>query len=283
MIFQGEVEHIAIDGERGLSCARYGDPKAERVMVFDPGSFGIYADADHIAVDLARRGWYCILTTRAGMYGSDPLPEGQAPLPRFHVEDIGRLLDRLDLGRKVVLAGHSMSGVRLHLAGCMMPERLHGLACLDAVCPSLMRGIRWSGWVAWARGIGQAGAKVAGTAVGDLVETLHPNLLQLEGPPRADKLASINSQKHLETAAWEVAVTERRALKDPIEPALSLPAFFATATPVSQGTTSLLTEYEQAGTWARRIHLKKDGHMSMLTPPSSGLIADGVEALWVQA
>jgi pimeloyl-ACP methyl ester carboxylesterase len=283
MKLQGEVERVEIDGERRLSLARYGDPDAARVMLFDPGSFGIYADAHHIGLDLARRGWYCILTTRAGMYGSDPLPEGQLPLPSFHVQDMERLLDRLEVDRKVVLAGHSMAGVRVHLAGCMMPERLAGLALLDAVCPSLMRGLRWAGWIAWARGIGQAGAKVAGTALGDFVETLHPNLLELEGPPRADKLASINSELHLRTAAEEVAVTEKKALDDTIEPALELPSFFATATPVSQGTTALLQEYAEAGTWARRIHFAKEGHMSMLTPPCSAQIADGIEDVWLRA
>lgn len=249
-------------------------------MVFDPGSFGIYADAHHICLTLARRGWYCIAATRAGMYGSDPLPEGQAPVPRFHVADMERLFDKLDLGRKVILAGHSMAGVRVHLAGCAMAERLHGVALLDAVCPSLMRGVRWSGWVAWARGIGQAGAKVAGTALGDWVETMHPNLLQLEGPPRADKVGSINSESHLTTAAWEVAVTEKKALEEVVEPALDLPAFFVSATPVSQGTTALIAQYQERGTYTGRIHLKKEGHMSMLTPPSSDLICDGIEALW---
>jgi pimeloyl-ACP methyl ester carboxylesterase len=277
MKLQGEVERIEVDGERRLSVARYGDPDASHVLLFDPGSFGIYADGHHIALELARRDWYCIMTTRAGMYGSDPLPDNQPPVPSFHIEDMQRLLDRLKVDRKVVLAGHSMAGVRVHLAGCMMPERLQGLALLDAVCPSLMRGLRWAGWIAWARGIGQAGAKVAGTALGDFVETLHPNILELEGPPRADKLASINSEQHLRTAAEEVAVTEKKAMSTLIEPAVHLPSFFATATPVSQGTTALLQEYTEAGTWARRIHFAKEGHMSMLTPPCSVQIADGIE------
>lgn len=278
------MDLIAVDGQRRLFCAQYGDPNAERVMVFDPGSFGIYVDAHHLGSELAERGWFCTLTTRAGMYGSDPLPPGQAPTPSFHVEDLGRLLDRIDLGdRKVVLVGHSMAGVRVHLAGSLLAKRLRGLALLDAVCPSLLGGFRWSGWVSWATGLGEAGAMVAGTPLGNLVETLHPNYLKLDGQLRTDKLASVNSEDHLRTAGEEIAVTANRALSDPIEPALHLPAFFATATPVSQGTSDLLELYRDSGTWVERIHLKDDGHMSMLTPPSVGLIADGIEQLWLHS
>ena len=281
MSLSPRVESLPVDAERSLRCGLYGDPQASRVLVFDPGSFGIYADAHHLGLELARRGWFCVLTTRAGMYGSDPLPEGESPRPSFHVRDLERLLDRLNLGpRKVVLAGHSMSGVRTHLAGCSVPKRFLGLALLDAACPSLLGGMRWSGWVNWATGLGSLGAKVAGKPIGNLVETLHPNFLKLEGLQRADKLASINSASHLEIAAEEVAVTANRALSHPIEPALHLPAFFATSTPVSHGTSALVEQYEASGTWVKRIRLPKDGHMSMLTPPASGLIADGIEEMW---
>ena len=284
MNFDADLTFYAVDGERRLRCARYGDPASEKVFVFDPGSFGIYVDAHHVGQALAEQGWFSVLTTRAGMYGSDPLPAGQSPNPSFHVADLGRLLDVLELGdRKPILGGHSMSGVRMHLAGHTMGERLRGLVLLDAVCPSLMRGLQWSGWVAWGTSLGEAGAMVAGTPVGNLIETLHPNYLKLEGSLRADKLASINSESHLTTAAEEVAVSSKRLLTAEIEPALHLPAFFATATPVSQGTTELVAAYERAGTWVGRMHLKKDGHMSMLTPPSSETIAEGIEQLWLHS
>ncbi|WP_189571699.1 alpha/beta fold hydrolase [Parvularcula lutaonensis] len=278
--FHGDAEKLAIEGDRSVVVARYGVPDAGRVLLFDPGSFGIYADFHHIAQHLAREDWYVIAMTRAGMYQSDPLPEGQDPVPRFHVADMARVLDTLGIDRKVILAGHSMAGVRLHMAGRIMPERFRGLALLDAVCPSQMRGLAWAGWVAWAQLIGRAGARFARSRMGGLMESVHPNLLKLEGQPRNDKLASVMSEKHLRCAAREVAVTERKALGEPVEPAIKLPAFFATATQVSQGTSELLREYEKEGTWTRRIHLKNDGHMSMLTPPSSHLIAEGIDELW---
>jgi pimeloyl-ACP methyl ester carboxylesterase len=279
-LLEGRPENIAIDGERSIRIARYGDPHSKRIMLFDPGSFGIYADAFHLSHALAGRGWYVIAQTRAGMFGSDPLPDDQPPVPRFHVEDMRRLLDRLEIDRRIILAGHSMAGVRLHTAGCAMPERLRGLALLDAVCPALMSGLTWKGWIAWATGIGKTGAYVAGTTASSVMELIHPNGLKLSGYARQDKLASISSSAHLKTAAAEVAATEKRLMEHEIQAALDIPSFIATATPVSQRTTKLLAEYEKHGTWARRLHLPKDGHMSMLTPPSVTKLADGIETLW---
>lgn len=280
MIFDGQPQQITVDGHRRLVAARFGDPKSEKVLLFDPGSFGIYADGFHLCSILAERGWFTVATTRAGMFGSDPVPEDQAPRPSFHVADIARLLNTLGISRKVILAGHSMSGVRLHLAGALIPERIRGLVPIDAVCPSLMTGLTWASWVAWARGVGQAGAHVVSTSLSGLVDTLHPNTLQLDGRARSDKLASIASQEHLRAAAAEVAATEKRALDDTIDPALDLPAFFATATPVSKGTSKLLSLYAEHGTWAERIHCPKDGHMSILRPPSVLQIVDGIESLF---
>lgn len=269
-----------VDAGRRLQIAVYGDPDAERVMLFDPGSFGIYADGHNLAAELAARGWHVIGMTRAGMYGSDPLPAGQTPLPGFHVDDMARLLDALGIRKRLVLAGHSMAGVRVHLAGHLMEDRLRGLVLLDAVCPSLMESITWAGWVAWARALGQAGAFVATSALGPLVEELHPNGLKLSGRPREDKLASVSSDAHLLNSAAEVAATERRSFAERIEPALDLPAFFATATPVSQGTTKLVEAYRDRGSWVRRIKPRGVGHVSLLAPEHVPDLADGADALF---
>lgn len=268
---------------RHLQIAVYGNPSTERVVLFDPGSFGIYADGHQFCLELARRGWHAIAMTRAGMYGSDPLPEGQAPLPGFHVADMARALDALGIDRPIVLAGHSMAGVRVHLAAHLLEERIRGLILLDAVCPSLMDSFVWSGWVTWAKTLGSAGAFVASTALGPMVEELHPNGLKLEGRPREDKLASVSSEAHLMASAAEVAATERKSFADRIEPNLSLPSFFATATPVSQGTTKLVEAYQAAGTWVQRIKPKNVGHVSLLAPPVVSNLADGADAVWEAA
>lgn len=280
MAIEGNFLLMEVEPGRRLQVAVYGDPGADKVLLFDPGSFGIYADGHQLCVALAQRGWHAVALTRAGLYGSDPLPEGQPPFPGFHVEDMARLMDALGFDRPIVLAGHSMAGVRVHLAGHLLEERLRGLVLLDAVCPSLMDTLVWSGWVGWAKALGAAGAFVASTALGPMVEELHPNGLKLEGRPREDKLASVSSDAHLLASAAEVAATERRSLADTIEPALTLPSFFATATPVSQGTTKLVEQYKAAGTWAQRIKPKKVGHVSLLAPPTVSKLADGADAVW---
>ncbi|MEM9839120.1 MAG: hypothetical protein AAF830_08190 [Pseudomonadota bacterium] len=277
----GDFLMMEVAPSRRLHIGVYGDPSADRVLLFDPGSFGIYADGHQLCVELASRGWHAVALTRAGMYGSDPLPEGQEPLPGFHVHDMERLMDALGWNKKIILAGHSMAGVRVHLSGHLLEHRLRGLMLLDAVCPSLMDTLVWSGWVGWDKALGAAGAFVAGTALGPMVEELHPNALKLEGRPREDKLASVASEAHLLASAAEVAATERRSMDDVIEPALTLPSFFATATPVSQGTTKLVQQYKAAGTWAERIKPRKVGHVSLLAPPAVKELADGADAVWV--
>lgn len=273
-------QSIEVAPERHVFAALYGDSTSDRVVFFDPGSFGIYADGHNFCVKLAERGWYAIAATRAGMFGSDPVPARQEASPGFHVGDVERLLDRLDVRRPFVFAGHSMAGVRAHLAGHLLEGRVAGLVLVDAVCPSLMDTLTWTGWVAWARGLGHAGAFVASTALGPLVEELHPNNLKIEGRPREDKLAAVSDEDHLLQSAREVVATERKFLGERIEPALHLPAFFATSTPISQGTSKLVEEYRAASVWVDRIKLKGAGHVEILASPHVERLVAGTEALW---
>jgi len=283
MSVEVRYERIEVEPGRSLFAALYGDPTAERVLFFDPGSFGIYADGHNLCLQMAERGWFAIAATRAGLFGSDPVPEGQEPTPGFHVGDTERLLDKLGVSRPVVLAGHSMAGIRAHLAGHLLEHRLAGLVLIDAVCPSLVDSFTWTGWVAWARGLGAAGAFVATTALGPLVEELHPNNLKIEGRPREDKLASVASEAHLLAAAREVAATERKSFTERIEPALALPTFLATSTPISQGTSRVVEAYQAEETWVERIKLKGAGHVAILATPYVERLAAGAESVWAAA
>ncbi|NRA31192.1 MAG: alpha/beta fold hydrolase [Parvularculaceae bacterium] len=280
MTVEVRYQSVEVAPGRHLFAALYGDSTSDKVVFFDPGSFGIYADGHNYCLQLAEQGWFAIAATRAGMFGSDPVPSGQEASPGFHVGDIERLLDKLVVTQPVVFAGHSMAGVRAHLAGHLLEGRVLGLVLMDAVCPSLMDTLTWTGWVAWARGLGHAGAFVATTALGPLVEELHPNNLQIEGRPREDKLASVSDEGHLLQSAREVVATERKFLGDRIEAALHLPAFFATSTPISQGTSKLVEEYRAAGQWVDRIKLKGAGHVDMLASPHVERLVAGTEALW---
>ena len=271
---------LEVEAGRRLQVATYGDHTAARFLLFDPGSYGIFADALHFCSTLAERGWFAASMTRAGLFGSDPLPPGINPSPDVHIADMQHVLTALGRDQRFVLAGHSMAGLRLHLAAHRFRDQLAGLVLIDAVCPSLLDGRVWPIWVASAKGLSASGRFVLPTPLGQFVRKLHPNTLKLEGRQRQDKIGSIACDSHLSQAVAEVRATDRRFWRQPVMPALHLPAFFATATPVSQGTGKLLRAYEQAGTWAERIKLRGDGHISVLAPPSAQLLADGAERLW---
>ncbi|MEO1041573.1 MAG: hypothetical protein AAFX52_04720 [Pseudomonadota bacterium] len=276
----GRLVHCAIDGGRRITLSVFGVRDADRILLFDAGSFGSWVDGAHLCRALAGRGWLAMSHSRAGMYPSDAAPEGTVLDPRFHVADMERLLDALEIRVPIVLAGHSMAGLRLHHAGNVMPDRLRGLAFIDAVCPSLARDRTWAGWTAFARSVAETGVQVMGTPMGSWIENFHPNVLHLDGDERLSKIKSISSQSHLATAADEFRAMDRSSRAIEVEEALHVPAFFATATPASQGTTDLMQRYAEAGTWAERSKFRSEGHLSILTPPAIEKIADGIEELW---
>jgi pimeloyl-ACP methyl ester carboxylesterase len=277
----GTLRYADVGKGRRLAYKPFGEPREPgKVLLYDPGSFGSYCDGVHLCSELADRGYLAIAYSRAGMYPSDPLPEGNTPHPAFHTSDIDNLLEALGIEGPILLAGHSMSGVRLHYAGHAIPERLRGLIFLDAVCPSLTKSFTWAGWTSFARTAAKAGIKAAGTALAPFVEELHPNILRLAGEDRTAKLTAIGSAEHLKAAADEIRAMDRKTRTIEIDEAVEIPALYVTATAVSQGTPEVLKRYEAEGVWARHIKLPKDGHMSMLTPPATEIIADGIDALW---
>jgi pimeloyl-ACP methyl ester carboxylesterase len=276
-----QLQYADVGKGRRLAYKSFGELKEPgKVVLYDPGSFGSYCDGVHLCDELAERGYLAITYSRAGMYPSDPLPDEITPHPAFHTNDIERLLDALGIPGPILLAGHSMAGVRLHYAGHAIPDRLSGLIFLDAVCPSLTKSFTWAGWTAFARTVARAGAKAAASSLSPLVEEIHPNVLKLTGEDRTTKLKSIASADHLRAASAEIRAMDRKTRSIEINEAVGIPALYVTATAVSQGTTEVLKRYEEEGVWARHIRLPNDGHMSMLAPPSVEVIAAGVEALW---
>ncbi|MEM6914126.1 MAG: hypothetical protein AAF511_09125 [Pseudomonadota bacterium] len=276
----GRLVHCDIDDGRRITASIFGSGDADRVLLFDAGSFGSWVDGAHLCREMAQRGWLAVSHSRAGMYPSDPAPEGTVLDPRFHVADMIRLLDALSIRVPIILAGHSMAGLRLHHAGNTAATRLCGLAFIDAVCPSLANDRTWAGWTVFARTVAETGVQVMGTPMGSLIENFHPNMLDLEGDERFTKVKSISSPAHLATAADEFRAMDRSSRVVEVDEALHLPSFFATATPASQGTTDLMKRYAEAGTWAERIKFPMEGHISILTPPAVETIATGIEELW---
>ena len=226
---------------------------------------------------MAAKGFRAISYSRAGMFPSDPVPEGVAPGPRFHVDDISRLLDRLNVRHPIVLAGHSMAGVRLHYAGFSIRSRIKAMLMIDAVVPELTRSATWGGWTSFARSLSAVGIQAAISPLAPLMEQFHPNMLALDGEEREAKVKSIASDAHLEAAGDEIRAMDRKTRDDEIDAAVHIPALYATCTPVSQGTSKLIKQYEAVGTEVRRLKFPRESHMSILTPPVINEIAATLE------
>jgi len=276
----GRLEHCLIDGNRSITACVFGDHDAQRVLLFDPGAFGSWVDGAHLCRALAARGWLCITYSRAGMYPSAPASQGTILDPQFHVADMLRLLDAFEIRVPIVLAGHSMAGLRLHHAGHVASDRFRGLAFIDAVCPTLTKDSTWAGWTVFGKTLAETGVQVMGSAMGPILENFHPNVLELEGDERLTKVKSISSPEHLATAADELRAMDRQLRTIEVKEALHVPSLFATASPVSQGTTALMERYAHGETWAERLKFPGEGHVSILTPPAIDEIAAGIEELW---
>lgn len=275
----GEHHRVEVGAGRALYAVSWGDPTSQDVAVFDPGSFGSWVDGAHFCRAMAAKGFRAITYSRAGMYPSDPVPDGVLPGPRFHIDDLSRLLTALGVAQPVVLAGHSMAGVRLHFAGFSIRSRIKAMVMIDAVVPELTRSTTWAGWTSFARSLSAVGVQAAISPLAPLMEQFHPNMLDLEGDEREAKVKSIASDAHLEAAGDEIRAMDRKTREDEIDAALHIPALYATCTPVSQGTTKLIGQYETIGTEVRRLKFPKESHMSILTQPVIGEIADTLDDL----
>lgn len=126
-------EMIAVEGERRLHVVCAGVEDAPFVL-FDAGAFGSYSHGWWVLEALREDHRIC-LYDRAGMGWSDPVPEGVAPDPDWHVEDMRRLRKALGQDTPFVLIGHSMAGFRLHAYANAYPEDLRGLVFVDAARP----------------------------------------------------------------------------------------------------------------------------------------------------
>ena len=127
-------------------------------MLLEAGSFGFSADWAVVQQQLAERQIYSIAYDRAGMGLSDPGPSPRDGLAI--VSDLEKLLVALGEPGPLVVAGHSMAGLHIHLFAARNPGKVTGLVFVDAVTPELAadpwvkRGtahyVRFSRAAAWA-------------------------------------------------------------------------------------------------------------------------------------
>jgi pimeloyl-ACP methyl ester carboxylesterase len=169
---RGELIDI---GGRRLRLVRAGSKSSRPTILCEHGAFGCGTDWAAVQSRLAAKGLYSLAYDRAGLGYSDPGPsprDGHAILA-----DLERLLDSIDEPGPFVLVGHSMAGIFLRLFAGRHPEKVVGLALVDAataetveapVSSRVLRGYARA-TAAWAWGAGLGAAVPASLVFGDRI------------------------------------------------------------------------------------------------------------------
>ncbi len=195
-------EMVEVEPGRRLHVACAG-PNEGPFVLYDAGAFGIHVDGWWVREALKDQFRVC-LYDRAGMGWSDPVPDGQAPAPDWHVADMRRLVAALGVDEPFYLVGHSMAGVRLHAFANLHRDELAGLVFVDAAITQAFvteRGRRQIGLYKRAM---QVGAFSARLGIARAVSSLVPDELDLPEAQLKDKRRAISWLRHHKASAAEV-------------------------------------------------------------------------------
>jgi pimeloyl-ACP methyl ester carboxylesterase len=173
------------------------------VVLLEAGAFGFSADWAVVQDRLAARGLASLAYDRAGLGLSEPGPKPRDGLAVMR--DLEALLLAMGESGPLILCGHSMAGLHVHLFAARHPERVVGLVLVDATTPASMDSRFVSVFVgqfagaarlaAWGAGAGLL-SPLAGTGFGDQIG--------LEGPVGAEKRWAFADRDHNAWASEEV-------------------------------------------------------------------------------
>ncbi|MEM9420888.1 MAG: alpha/beta hydrolase [Pseudomonadota bacterium] len=252
---------------RRLFVVRHGDVALgpPRVL-YDPGAFGIYADGHWVGQAFAEHNMPLITYSRAGLYRSDPVPDGIVPDPLWHADDMARLLDACGVSAPVLLVAHSMAGLRAHAFASQYPDRVAAVLLVDAVTPEQLGWwVRRSMVRLLTRSIG-AWCWFARAEFSRPLLRLYPNYFDLEGAARRDKTRSWGDPAHLRATQAEILAATNPSLEEVLGPIEHCPVGSVAATPVGAGDKKVLAFAAGAGQRTERLYLPKAGHARLLSP-----------------
>lgn len=269
-VAEGRRLHVLCEGEIGAPF-----------VLYDAGAFGIYTDGWWIKEALKSDHRVC-LYDRAGMGWSDPPEAGQAPDPRYHLEDMRRL--RLALGETepFILVGHSMAGLRLHAWANLYPAELRGLVFIDAVRPQAIAQSRVRQILPWAvRGM-HVSAGLARIGLMGGIAQIMPDELDLPSIPKRAKTRSISSVKHHKSTRREI----QSALSAPDAETLfagtgadHIPVSVFTNSTGGGGNGVVADSAKRNAGFGRITVLPDESHVSLLNQQNAALIAADIRAM----
>ena len=200
-------------GGRRLHWVEVGPPGPAPLILLESGSFGFSADWAVVQAQLAERGLRSIAYDRAGLGRSDP-----GPAPRDGVaiaQDLEQLLDAVGETGPLILVGHSMAGLHVHLFAARNPRRIAGLVLVDAVTP---QGADHPMVRRYARYFGRLSRVAAGAAGLGLLRPFRrwADRIELSAEASAHKRATAVRSAHNRVASdevqqWEATAQQARA------------------------------------------------------------------------
>ena len=199
---RGELIDI---GGRRLHAVRAGPrPTSGALVLLEAGAFGFSADWAVVQAKLAALGLASLAYDRAGLGLSDPGPKPRDGLAVVH--DLEAMLAKLGETGPLILCGHSMAGLHVHLFAARNPSRVAGIVLVDATTPEAMDSKLVSAFVgqfggaarlvAWGAGVGLF-KPLAGTGLADQIG--------LTGAVGEEKRWAFADRDHNAWAAEEVA------------------------------------------------------------------------------
>lgn len=271
---------IDVGNGRHLYCVQFNQEADGPFALYDAGAFGCFADGMWVCRALTQQGFRAATYSRAGLYPSDPLPDGVDPEPFFHVEDMIRLLDKLGQSDPILLVSHSMGGIRAHAFAAQYPERIGAVLLLDAVLPAqLNMPVRREFARAGARSISLCESSIGARLVKSYMK-YYPNSMRLENEDRDHKYKSYASTDHFTGTRREILATSEPTLAPQLPDITHCPVGFVRVTQVAAGTSAAVRRAQERGQPVRHLHLKDARHNSMLSPRFAGQLARMGQDIW---
>jgi pimeloyl-ACP methyl ester carboxylesterase len=210
-------EFVDVGGRR-LHIVRAGPNGAAPLVLLEAGSFGFSADWGVVQEKLAALGLRSLAYDRAGMALSDPGPAPRDGLAI--VSDLEKLLETLGEYGPLILVGHSMAGLHVHLFAGRNPDKVAGLVLVDAVTPTVAVDVAVRhGAVQYQR----LAKVVAWAATGHLLRVLNPgDMIGLTADAALHKSWAFADAAHRRVSADEIlqwdATVAQAAEAGPLDP-----------------------------------------------------------------